>query len=117
MRYSPINQNTVLIELDENISVSNFMEFKSVLDGALINEKIYLIIDFSKTYHISSLALSIILNTHANLKAIGGEIIFLKPTESVKKIISVAEIDSLFNQFNTLEEALDYIKGKYKPNK
>lgn len=65
-----------------------------------------LAIDFSKTYHISSRALGLLVAFRKRLAANGGRIVLFGTNPAVEKVLAVTKIDTLFDIVATESDAL-----------
>ncbi len=63
------------------------------------------ILDMSETRYVNSQGLGVLITSYTRVKNNGGVFVLLKPSEPVKKLLTITKLDSVFQIFNSLSEA------------
>lgn len=99
-----------------HISVTGRMDsYSSPELGERIDEELpettkFAILNLAGLEYISSAGLRIILILQKRLKVRGGEAVIASPTDFVKKILHISGFNSIFQIFETLDQATAYMK-------
>jgi len=72
----------------------------------------FFIIDLSEAHYISSAIWGAFITILKHLRERGGDIIMCSPKGQVLKIYKVMAFDKVFKTFNSVSEALRYVKGE-----
>lgn len=94
----------VLAEENEEIKVA----FSSLLNEGYAN----IILDLGKTTYISSLVIASFVFMHKTLKDAGGHLIFCQLNNKVKELLSITNLDRVFEIASDRNEAVARILGK-----
>lgn len=70
-----------------------------------------IVLDLSRVTFVTSLGVGTLINILRLITREGGELKLLKPSLSVQKILSVSNLDRLFEMYPTEEEALQSFLG------
>ncbi len=101
---------TVLITLFNPAGKANELQVENIIKGlrpAIDNPAITLVVfDVSQVEYFSSVGLSLLLRVHKALKARKGKIALAKPNANIKELLHVTSLDTIWQSFPTLEEAL-----------
>ncbi len=90
--------STISPNLKSELVVLNAEGFKNI------------IIDLEKTKYCDSSGLSSILVANRLCKNAGGVFVLCNISESVKKLISISQLDSILNIVENLNEAIEFVK-------
>jgi anti-sigma B factor antagonist len=91
---------------DDNDSLKN--GFSSLLDEGYKN----IILDLSKTEYISSLVLASFVFMLKKVKESGGNIIFCCINKKIKEILTITNLDKIFDIANDRQEAIKRLSKK-----
>jgi anti-sigma B factor antagonist len=105
---------TVLVTLFNPAGKANEMEVETIIKGlrpSIDNPGVGLVVfDLSQVEYFSSVGLSLLLRVHKALKARKGKIALAKPNANIKELLHVTSLDTIWQSFPTLEEAIGAIK-------
>ncbi len=100
-KYTVINTNV------EKLDTNHAPELKSELVYLNKNDVKNIIIDMSNTRYCDSSGLSAILVANRLCKSVDGQFILTGMQESVRKLVSISQLDSVLSITPTLQEAVD----------
>ncbi|MFN8437559.1 MAG: STAS domain-containing protein [Cytophagales bacterium] len=63
------------------------------------------ILDLSEARYINSQGLGVLITSYTHVKNKEGVLVLLNPNESVKKLLNITKLNSVFQIFNSLNEA------------
>jgi anti-sigma B factor antagonist len=102
--------STVLVTLFNSAGKANEMEVETIVKGlrpSIENPGVGLVVfDLSQVEYFSSVGLSLLLRVHKALKARKGKIALAKPNANIKELLHVTSLDTIWQSFPTLEEAM-----------
>ncbi|MFC1743637.1 STAS domain-containing protein [Candidatus Riflebacteria bacterium] len=101
-----INDKTIVCfdgRLDSNTARETEQRFSEMLDSG-VNK---LIVNFEKLEYLSSAGLRILFEVAENLEEADGSLRICSLNETVKEIFEISGFNSLFNVFETEEQALE----------
>lgn len=101
---------TVLVTLFNSAGKVNELQVEMIVKGlrfAIDNPNANLVVfDVGQVDYFSSVGLSLLLRVHKALKARKGKIVLAKPNANIKELLHVTSLDTIWQSFPTLEEAL-----------
>ena len=103
-------EDYVIVLPDEEIEVYNISEIKEVLFDIIEKGNRKLIMDMSKVEYIDSSGLGVLVSVLKKVKASEGKLVLISPKSSVKQILSLTNLDKVFNIQDTLENAVDAVR-------
>jgi len=109
-----INVRTVkdisILELCDNIDFYNAPVFKGVINSLISQGKKLFIIVLGKITHIDSSGIGALITTMLELDKAGGAVKLSGLSKPVKKVFDMTQAITLFEVYETEEEALDSFK-------
>ena len=105
-------EDYVIVLPDEEIEVYNISEIKEVLFDIIEKGNRKLIMDMSKVEYIDSSGLGVLVSVLKKVKVSEGKLVLISPKSSVKQILSLTNLDKVFNIQDTLENAVDAVVSK-----
>ncbi len=103
-------EDYVIVLPDEEIEVYNISEIKEVLFDIIEKGNRKLIMDMSKVEYIDSSGLGVLVSVLKKVKVSEGKLVLISPKSSVKQILSLTNLDKVFNIQDTLENAVDAVR-------
>lgn len=101
---------TVLVTLFNPAGKANELQVETIVKGlrpSIDNPNVNLVVfDVGQVEYFSSVGLSLLLRVHKALKARKGKIALAKPNANIKELLHVTSLDTIWQTFPTLEEAL-----------
>lgn len=94
------------------ITVNEFVPINEELDRFINQTKSVFFVDLSKVSHINSSGLNLLLRMFTKVRNKGGELIIIAPSDSVKKLLSISKLDSIFTICADQKEALNNLNAK-----
>ena len=76
----------------------------------LVNNSIFVILDFSDCLYLASMGIRIIIKSKKTLSAKGGDLILVKVNPSIKSILEMAGISSLIKIMESAEQAISSLQ-------
>lgn len=96
-----------VLKVSESIHFDTAKEFRECLNEAAEKKITKLLIDLSQAEIIYSSGLTDIVGCYTRLKASGGRLIIVSPTENVSKLLKLLGLDKLISIANSMEEAIE----------
>lgn len=101
---------TVLVTLFNPAGKANELQVETIVKGlrpSIDNPSVSLVVfDLSQVEYFSSVGLSLLLRVHKALKARKGKIALAKPNANIKELLHVTSLDTIWQSYATLEEAI-----------
>ncbi len=85
-------------------------EFNNLLYHGLGTDVMGLVADYSSAKQISGKEIGILVHHTRRLRAIGGEVALVGPSDSVMRVIAPLGLDKMIMFFDTPEDAVQYIR-------
>ena len=79
-------------------------EIQKGFDKLILAGERVILVDFTWVNYVSSAGLRLFLSVQKKLKAIGGEIVLLKPVPSVLEVFKISGLDQIFRIASTMDE-------------
>jgi anti-sigma B factor antagonist len=99
--------NFVIFELEgELMGGAETEQFRGLVDDAIKNEKNKVIVDMKKVNWMNSSGLGMLMSALTSLRSSGGDLKLANVSESVRRPIQITRLDSVFEEFDTIEEAM-----------
>jgi anti-anti-sigma factor len=89
---------------------SSAPELEEQVHGALADDIRRIVFDFSRVDHMSSDGLRVVLNTGNRLRALHGRFAVAGLGSDVRALFDVSGVFSLYSGFETLDQALAYLR-------
>ncbi len=80
-----------------------------------VNEgELFFVYDLSHTHYIDSAGLGALVSKIATIRERGGDVVIIHPTEFVKELLQVTNLNQVFHECQNLDCALAYFAKKQK---
>ena len=63
------------------------------------------ILDLSEARYINSQGIGVLITSYTKVKNKGGMLVLFNPSEQIRKLLSITKLDSVFQIYNSLNEA------------
>jgi anti-sigma B factor antagonist len=103
-------EDYVIVLPDEEIEVYNISEIKEVLFDIIEKGNRRLIMDMSRVEYIDSSGLGVLVSVLKKVKHAEGKLVLISPKSSVKQILSLTNLDKVFNIQDNLENAVEAVR-------
>lgn len=112
MKYTHVHKDGVLfLKLEGNlIGENNGPEIIGLLNDEINNSIRLCAIDISDVKYINSSGIGVLITALTKFRNKDGEVVLIKPSESVKKLLIITKLNSIFKVTDTEEEALQLLK-------
>lgn len=112
MKYSHKVQEDILILKFEGdlIGENHGPELVSLANDSLNDRVIYCVIDISDVRYVNSSGIGVLITLLTKFRNKEGEVILVKPSKSVEKLLLITKLSSIFQITDTTEEAISIIK-------
>jgi len=98
----------LIIELEGELMGGPEVEhFRELVDEAIQSENNKVIIDMSKVKWMNSSGLGMLMSALTSLRSSGGDLKLANVSPSVRRPIEITRLDSTFEDFDSIEEAMD----------
>ena len=81
-------------------------KFKELIYEAIKNEKNKVVVDMDRVNWMNSSGLGMLMSALTSLRSSGGDLKLANVSESVHRPIKITRLDSVFEDFDTVEEAI-----------
>jgi len=103
--------NSVVLELSGKLMGGPFMQEMNETLHKLIDEgKKNIVVDMSGVSLVTSSGIGIMISAYTTMKNAGGSIKFCQFSDKVRGVLSITKLDSVFDYFETVDEALKSYK-------
>jgi anti-anti-sigma factor len=102
-----------LVKIEGRLDANFSLQLEDEVDRLLERGNKNIILDLSDVTYLSSSGLRVFLSINQETKT-GGGLVLVNPREVVKKIFTVAEVQDLLTQAETVEEAITILEAKGK---
>lgn len=96
-----------VVEVDGQLIVGNRQELKDLVLQALQDGARNFVVDFARTSYIDSSGLGVLVSLSKKTREGGGELRLAGLNEDLQTLFELTKLDTLFQIWSTLEEALD----------
>ena len=102
-----LDGRVLVIELEgEIMGGAETQKLRNVVDGAIKAENTNVVVDMSKVKWMNSSGLGLLISALTSLRSSGGDLKLACITERLKRPIQVTKLDSVFQDFVTVQEAV-----------
>ena len=91
-----LNDHTVKMNVGARFDYSVHKEFREAYIGHK-SPRLLFNVDLSEAYHMDSSALGMLLLLKEHAEKLAGKVILVQPSETVLKVLKIANFDKLFN--------------------
>ena len=99
--------NIQILTLKNSIQTPEAEQIEMKLESLYQGEKYHIIIDMSRTNHICSSALGVLVSYKRNFTEKNGDIRLVFKSDELKQLFEVTMLDKVFEIYYNLQEALD----------
>ena len=100
------NKTLILRISGDLIGEDNGTQLVSAVNEAMTHEALTCIIDISGLRYINSTGIGVLITILTKFRNKGGEVFLMNPSESVKKLLIITKLNSIFHIIKSEEEAL-----------
>lgn len=107
MEYSHeiVNDILVLKLKGDLIGENHGPEIISIINDTINDDVIFCAIDIQNVRYINSSGIGVLITILTKFRNKGGEVVLIKPSESVEKLLLITKLNSIFNIVPNLELA------------
>lgn len=111
MEYSHnIENNVLVLRLSGDLIGENHgPELISVVNDAINDDIIFCAIDIKNVRYINSSGIGVLITILTKFRNIGGEVVLIKPSDSVEKLLIITKLDSIFSMASDLDHAFSQL--------
>ncbi len=99
-----------ILRLEGRLDASSSPELESKLNEQIGQNRLKILVDFSRLDYLSSAGMRLLLSTTKKLKAKEGKLMLVSINDEVMEIIKMAGFERILQIFNTEKEAFDSLK-------
>ena len=112
MKYSHSVEDGILIFKFEGdlIGENHGPELVSLANDQLNSNIVKCIINISEVRYINSSGIGVLITLLTKFRNKGGELILVKPSKSVEKLLLITKLSSIFQITDSIEEAISILK-------
>lgn len=104
---SEVKNETLIIRLDGDlIGENDGAGVLAIATDAIQNQVLKCVIDISNLRYINSSGIGVLITILTKFRNKGGEVLLLKPSESVQKLLVITKLNAIFQIAKSEEEAL-----------
>jgi anti-sigma B factor antagonist len=100
------NKTLILRVSGDLIGEDNGTQLVSAVSEAMTHQAITCIIDISGLRYINSSGIGVLITILTKFRNKGGEVYLMNPSDSVKKLLVITKLNSIFQVIKSEEEAL-----------
>ncbi|NJN27606.1 MAG: STAS domain-containing protein [Cyclobacteriaceae bacterium] len=107
MQYShEIVNNVLVLKLSGDLIGENHgSELISIINDAINEEIVFCAIDINEVRYINSSGIGVLITILTKFRNKGGEVVLIKPSESVEKLLLITKLNSIFFIVPDIEHA------------
>jgi len=107
MEYSHEVQNNILVlKLSGDLIGENHgPELVSIVNDSINDDIIFCAVDIQEVRYINSSGIGVLITILTKFRNRGGEVVLIKPSDSVQKLLIITKLNSIFNIVADLEQA------------
>jgi anti-sigma B factor antagonist len=109
MNYShEIVNGALILKLSGDLIGENHgPELISIINDSINNDVIFCAIDIHEVRYINSSGIGVLITILTKFRNKGGEVVLIKPSESVEKLLIITKLSSIFTIVPDLDHALN----------
>jgi anti-sigma B factor antagonist len=114
MHYSHTDKDGVLIIHfnGDLIGENHGSELIALVNDKLNEEVIHCAVDISEVRYINSSGIGVLITILTKFRNRGGEVVLIKPSETVKKLLLITKLNSIFQIVSSQAEAMGFLKAQ-----
>ena len=107
MEYShEVINNILVLKLDGDLIGENHgPELVSIINDSINDDIIFCAIDIQNIRYINSSGIGVLITILTKFRNKGGEVVLIKPSESVEKLLLITKLNSIFTIASNLDHA------------
>jgi anti-anti-sigma factor len=98
----------VCLKVSGELDIANVAVFQTHLKEASLDDSV--ILDFRGLRYLDSSGIKALLSAQRNLARSGRRLVIAGPSEMVRRVFSVLDVERVIPMFATVEEALAYLR-------
>jgi anti-sigma B factor antagonist len=107
-----IKSNALILRVSGDlIGEDNGVQLLGAVNSAISNNLMLCIIDIAGLRYINSSGIGVLITILTKFRNKGGEVFLMNPSESVKKLLIITKLNSIFQIIESEEEALTHSKN------
>jgi anti-sigma B factor antagonist len=95
----------------EEIDITNADDLRAALGESAAHGPATLVVDLTRTLFCDTAGLHTLVAARKRARAVGGDLILVKPGAAVLRILAITGLDQVFASFTSLDEALAQVSG------
>jgi anti-sigma B factor antagonist len=109
MNYShEIVNGALILKLEGDLIGENHgPELVSIINDSINVDVIFCAIDIHEVRYINSSGIGVLITILTKFRNKGGEVVLIKPSQSVEKLLIITKLSSIFTIVSDLDEALN----------
>ncbi len=100
-----------VLEVAGEIDVYTAPQFKEGVNSVLSTGQKHLIINMEGVTYMDSSGFGTLLSATKRLRPQGGSVSLVKVTSAIDRILKITRLNTVFNTYNSVEEAIEAIKS------
>ena len=106
-----IDHNVLVLRLSGDLIGENHgPELISIVNDSINDDCIFCAIDIKDVRYINSSGIGVLITILTKFRNIGGEVVLIKPSDSVEKLLLITKLDSIFTIVSDMEQAFSELK-------
>jgi anti-anti-sigma factor len=106
-----LNDGVFILHLAGEININSLTETRNKVDSFKIDQYDKIVINLEKVSFFDSSGLGYLVVLIKQVKMNQGNIVFSTPNNLVKRLLTTIRIDKYVSIYDTLDEALDYLRN------
>ncbi len=98
--------DVVVVKLTGRIDLQSALELEKQVNDIINSNVNKIVFDFTDVQHLSSSGMRVLVFSHRRTTANNGGIRLANVSQSVKKVLKLVELESLFRYFDSVDEAI-----------
>jgi len=108
--YSELENNIRLIKLDGRLDLNGTYSVEVQFVRYCQGENIHVIVDLSQVNYLSSVGIPMLVNAAKSVTNRGGKMVFLRPQDSVIRVLELVGVPQVISIYTKLEDAIAAFK-------
>lgn len=113
MKYTTATKENILfIHLEGDLlGESNGLELVDLVNNKINDNILLSAIDLEKVRYMNSSGIGVLITLLTKFRNKGGEVILIKPSEQIKKLLIITKLNAIFNIVDDEKEAIAKLKA------
>ena len=104
-RHEIVNDVLILKLSGDLIGENHGPELISIINDSINDDIIFSAIDIQNVRYINSSGIGVLITMLTKFRNKGGEVVLIKPSESVEKLLVITKLNSIFTIVSSVEDA------------